>query len=215
MCLKTRLLNTKPWIILSIVTSLLLLAACSSTELVSSWHKPDDSAKAVKRVLILGVMPTDLQRRTIEDAFVQRFDKESVTGIAGYTLMSNPDDYDEIAEIREAVSKSGADAAMIISLVENKEQERYVPPSIDYVPSYGMGYGFYNYYGMSYQAVYRPGYKTIDQIVKLEATLFLTDTEEMIWAGATESFNPSSADSVARENTKLIVKSMQKAGLLK
>lgn len=207
--------STKPWNILIIACLLLLLAACSSTQLVSSWHKPDDSAKPVKRILILGIMPTDLQRRTIEDAFVQRFEKESVTGIAGYTLMSNPDDYDEVTEIREAVSKSGADASMIISLVENKEQERYVPPSVDYMPSYGMGYGFYNYYGMSYQAVYRPGYTTIDQIVKLEATLFLTETEEMIWAGATESFNPSSADSVARENTNLIVKSMKKASLIK
>jgi hypothetical protein len=214
MHLKTMFLKTKPWIILMLVSSLLLLASCSSTKLVSSWHKPEYSAEPVKRVLILGVMHTDLQRRTIEDAFVQRLAKESVTGIAGYTLMSNPDDYDEIAEIREAVHKSVADAALIITLVEDKEQERYVPPSVDYVPSYGMGYGFYNYYGRSYQAVYRPGYKTIDQIVKLEATLFLTDTKEMIWAGATESFNPSSADSVARENTNLIVESMKKASLI-
>jgi hypothetical protein len=40
----------------------------------------------------------DLQRHIIGDAFLQRMAKESVDGIAGYTLMSNPDDYDEIAE---------------------------------------------------------------------------------------------------------------------
>ena len=206
----------KLWMILALLSALLvLLTACSSTKLLSSWHKPDLTAQPLQKVLILGVMPNDLQRRTIEDAFLQRLAKESVTGIAGYTLMHNPEDYDEIAEIREAVHKSGADAAMIITLVENKEQERYVPPSVDYIPSYGMGYGFYNYYGMSYQAVYRPGYKTIDQIVKLETTVFLTETEEMIWAGSTESFNPPSTDKIVSENTNLIVESMKKAGLIK
>lgn len=198
-----------------IFASFLLLSACSSTKLVSSWHKPDAAATPLKRILILGVMPTDLQRRTIEDAFVQRLAKESVTGIAGYTLMSNPQDYDEVADIREAVSQSDADAAMIIRLVSAEEQERYVPPTVDYMPSFGMGYGFYDYYGMSYQAVYRPGYKTIDQIVKLEATMFATETEDMIWAGGTESFNPPSTDAIVKENTNLMVENMHKVGLIK
>ncbi|MEA3291732.1 MAG: hypothetical protein U9Q71_05435, partial [Pseudomonadota bacterium] len=166
----------------ALVLTLIWLAGCaSSTKLVNSWNDPAFSGADYKRILVLGVMDDDLQRRAYEDAFVERISgKDGVVGIAGYTLMPDPDSYDEEHEVRAAVEQAGADAALLATLVGVKQQERYVPPRVDYMPSYGMGYGFYDYYGMSYQSVYRPGYMTTDTVVKLETTVFDTASEKMV-----------------------------------
>ena len=121
---------------------------------------------------------------------------------------------EDATELRAAVQQSSSDAVLLAKLVSVDKQKQYVPPRVDYVPSFGYGHGFYDYYGMSYQTVYRPGYTTVDTIVELETTVFATDTEQMVWAGATESFNPGSAQKVVTENADLIIASMEKAGLL-
>jgi hypothetical protein len=191
------------------------LAGCvSSTKLVTSWSEPDYTGEPFQRVLVVAHISDELQRRSYEQHFVQQISNERITGIAGHSLMPNTGDFDEESELRAAVRESGADAVLLAKLVGVEQKERYVPPRMDYVPSYGYGYGFYDYYGMSYRSVYRPGYTTVDTVVRLETTVFATDTEKMVWAGATESFNPSSAQKVITENADLIIASMKKARLL-
>ncbi|MEA3232408.1 MAG: hypothetical protein U9Q05_11705 [Thermodesulfobacteriota bacterium] len=89
-----------------------------------------------------------------------------------------------------------------------------MPSSFTYAPRYGYGYGYYGYYGRTYDTIYQPGYTTEDTIVKLETTVFDVESEKMVWAGGTRSFNPSSAEKVITENANLILSSMKKAGLL-
>lgn len=191
-----------------------LVSSCSSTNLVESWSDASREMKPIKKILVLGVMENDMQRRQYEDLFVEQISKYDVIGIAGYTVMPNAEDYDDKNEIRAAVQKTAVDAALIAHLIAIEEETTVVPPSYLYQPSYGSYYGLYDYYGRSYQATNTPGYTTTDTIVRLETTVFATSTEEMIWAGTTSSFNPSSTKSVANKNADLIVKDMKKAGLM-
>lgn len=201
-------------VVLPLVLLSIILAGCTSTKLVGSWSEANYTNGPLQKILVLAVMKSDMQRRMYEDEFVRKLEDAGVTGITGYSLMPDREDYDNQEEIRAAVSKTGADAALLATLKGVDKQERYVPPRVEYVPSFGYGYGFYDYYGMSHRAVYSPGYTTIDTIVKLETTVFATDSEKMVWAGATESFNPSSAEKVVQENANIIIKDMKKAELL-
>jgi hypothetical protein len=191
-----------------------LFSGCSSTKLVESWSDSSLETKPIKKILVLGFMETELQRRQYEDVFVEQLSQDGIIGVAGYTIMPNREDYDDKNKIRVAVQKTAVDAAMIARLVAIDEVTTVVPGNYEYQPSFGSGYGFYDYYGSSYQAMYAPGYTTTDTIVKLETTVFSTLTEEMIWAGTTRSFDPSSTESVATENADLIVRDMKKAGLM-
>ena len=128
-------------------------------------------------------------------------------------MISDSGGYTE-EKIRSAVQKAGADAAIIARLADVEKKERYVPPTYEYEPVFGYGHGFYGYYGMSTRYVSMPGYTTTDTIVKLETVVFSTRSEKMIWAGATRSFNPSSATSVIKENTQIIINDMKESGLL-
>lgn len=199
---------------LLLLLGLAIVSGCSSTKLVESWSAPGDEIKPIKKILVLALMHDDLHRRVYEDVFSKQITKDGVIGIPGYTVMPNRKDYDEEHEIRAAVKKTGVDAALLTRLVAVEKQERYTPPSYHYSPSFGYGNGLYDYYGMSYGAMYTPGYTTVDTVVSLETSVFSTATEKMIWAGSTRSFNPSSANSVITKNVELIIADMKKSGLI-
>jgi len=191
-----------------------VVSGCSSTKLVDSWSDPNSIEKPLERILVLGVMRDDMQRRVYEDGFVMRLGKRGVVGIAGYTVMPNREDYDEKDEIKAAVKETRADAALIARLVAVEKEEQYIPPSYRHTPSFGYGRGLYDYYGMSYHMTYEPGRTVTNTIVQLETTVFETKTEKMIWVGATKSSNPSSTKSLVNSNADLIVADMKKAGLM-
>ena len=200
-------------LIFIITLILLLFAGCSSTKLVNSWSDPNFAGQSIQKVLIVGVNKDEVNRRAYETHFAERLEKEGITGVPAHQVISDSKKYTE-EKIRSAVKEVGADAAIISQLVSVEEKERYVPPTYEYEPVFGYGHGFYGYYGMSHRYVSTPGYYTTDTIVKLEAIVFSTQTEEMIWAGATRSFNPGSAAKIIKENTDIIIKDMKESGLL-
>lgn len=200
--------------LLLILSLFVLLSGCSSTKLVTSWSEPDFTEKPFNKLLIVAVMENELQRNLYEDEFVKKLQGSEVTGIAAYSVIPTKGTHYKESEIREAAEKTDVDAMLIARLVAIKKQERYVPPTYEYEPAFGHRRGFYGYYGMSYRYVSTPGYTTTDTIVELETTVFSTATEKMIWAGSTQSTNPSSAANVVEKNADLIIKDMKKSGLL-
>jgi hypothetical protein len=200
-------------LVLIFISVSLLLGGCSSTKLVNSWSDPNFAGQPIKKVLIVGVVKNEVNRRAYETHFAERLEKEGIAGVPAHQIISDSNKYTE-EKIRSAVKEIGADAAIIAQLVSVEEQERYVPPTYEYEPVFGYGHGFYGYYGMSHRYVSTPGYVTTDTIVKLETIVFSTQSEAMIWAGATRSFNPSSATKIIKENTDIIINDMKQSGLL-
>jgi hypothetical protein len=191
------------------------LVACTSTKLVNDWSDTSFENKPFKRILVLSLIKDDLQRRGYEQIFAEQITGNDVVGIAGHTLMDDAKDYGSKPKIREAIEKSGADAVLLANLVSIDKTQTQVPGRVDYVPRFGgYGYGYHGYYGRAYDTIYSPGYIKTDTIVTLETTVYDAETEKMVWAGGTKSFNPNSAKKVVRENAELILSSMKKARLL-
>ncbi|MFW2440797.1 MAG: hypothetical protein ACN4GR_15685 [Arenicellales bacterium] len=195
-----------------------LLSACSSTSLVNRWSDPEFKGPALQKILVIGVIKDDIKRRSFEEEFASLITGNGRTGIASYTLMPDLKSADQKEEILAVVDKVGADGVMIVTLQGVSKEQRDVPPSVDYYPAaggMGMGYGMYGYYGMRHAAVYSPGYTVTDTVVRLDTKLFAVSSEKMIWAGKTESFNPSSSQSVVSELEKLVISEMKKSGMVK
>ena len=122
---------------------------------------------------------------------------------------------DEKEEILEVVKKTDADGVLVVTLQGISKEKRDVPPSVDYIPVMGYGYGMYGYYGMRHTAVYRPGYTVTDTVVRMDTKLFAVSSRKLIWAGKTESFNAASSSVIVRELEKLVVSDMKKSGVVK
>ena len=197
--------------------SLAFITGCSTTSLVNRWSDPNYSGPALEEILVIGVMIDGFRRRSFEEEFSKLITSNGRSGIASYTLMPDLKSTDQKEEVLAVVDKVGADGVMIVTLQGVSKEQRDVPPSVNYMPSAGFGYGMgmYGYYGMSHTTVYTPGYTVTDTIVRLDTKLFAVSTEKMIWAGKTESFNPSSAQTVISELATVVTSDMKKSGMIK
>mgnify|MGYP001813985279 CR=1 FL=1 len=193
-----------------------VLSSCSSTSLVNRWSDPEYKGPALQKILVIGIIKDDIKRRSFEQEFANLITANDRTAVASYTLIPDLESADQKEEVLAAVEKVGADGVLVVTLQGVSKEQREVPPSIDYVPTAGFGYGgMYGYYGMRHTAVYSPGYTVTDTIVRLDTKLFAVSSEKMIWAGKTESFNPSSSQAVISELEKLVITDMKKSGLSK
>ncbi|GMR05733.1 MAG: hypothetical protein BMS9Abin25_0308 [Gammaproteobacteria bacterium] len=192
-----------------------LLSACSTTSLVTRWSDPDFKGPVLKKILVIGIIKDDIKRRSFEEEFARLITTADRSGVASYTVLPDLESADRKEDVLAAVEKTGADGVLVVTLQGVSKEKRDVPPSIDYVPTIGFGYGMYGYYGASHAAVYRPGYTVTDTVVRLDTKLFNAATKKMIWAGKTESFNPASAQIVVNELAKLLMTDMKKSGMVK
>ena len=198
-----------------LVIFFLSLGACSSTSLVNRWNDPDYKGPLLQKILVIGIIKDDIKRRSFEQEFSNLMAGNGITGVPSYTLLPDLQGADEKEEILAVVEKVGADGVLVVTLHGVSKEKRDVPPSIDYIPTMGYGYGMYGYYGMRHTAVYRPGYTVTDTVVRMDTKLFAVSSEKMIWAGKTESFNASSSSAIVSELEKLVISDMKKSGIVK
>lgn len=192
------------------------VTGCAGTKLVSSWKQDGFSGPALKKVLVLAVTNDDLYRRLYEDSFVETLRENGVEAVASYTLLAVLDGSKDQNRQRvlHAVSQVSADGVLVASLVAVERDEKYVETPPIYIPQRGGAYGMHDYYGRTYEMINQPGYSIESTSVKLKATVFSTQSDGMLWAADTHSFNPTSARTVIQENIAIVSAAMKKDGLL-
>jgi len=172
----------------SLIAMLLLLAGCASTTLRSAWFDPGYSSGPFKRILVVGVGGTTADRRVFEDLFAQRLNASGTEGIPGYQFLSDSARQNE-PSWNEGIARSGADGLLIVKVLRVDQQTRV---STTMVPGPMLGpYG--GWWGPSWYAV--PDVQQYETAI-VETDLFQVRTKTVVWAGTTETFNPTT---VARE----------------
>jgi hypothetical protein len=111
------------------------------------------------------------------------------------------------------LSRGGEDAILSMVLLDTAKEHYYVPGRVDYAP-YGYYYRFWGYYGTVYDRIYTPGYYTTTTNFFWETNVYRTGNEELVYSVRTESFDPSSANNLAHQFGKLIVKDMARGGVI-
>ena len=126
-----------------------------------------------------------------------------------YRLIPEDEITDEKSVIESAISQSSADGILTTRLVDISRDQSYVPPSYNYAPI-----GFYDYYYPTYRMMFQPGYVVTNTTVILETNVYSAQTKELLWTGNTRSFNPSSADRVVEELSKIVVGELADHGFI-
>lgn len=195
---------------------MLLLLACTSTQITHSW-KSETPVRNYNKILVLAISgETDIAtRQKMEDHLVGDLT------IQGYHAISSLKEYGPRAfrqlkeeAVVDKLQNSGFDAVITIVLL-NKDKERYYVPGQPYYSPY-VGYyrNFYGYYTTIYNRIYTPGYYVTDTKYFWESNLFDVTSKELIYSVHTESFDYTSSDMLAHEYGKMIVKDMVKKQVL-
>ena len=185
-----------------------VLASCASTTLQSAWYDTSYRGGPFKRILVVGVGTNLTDRRVFEDIFSQTLTAAGTQAIPGYQFL--PDD----ARANEpgwnaGVARSGADGLLLVRVlgVDTKTQvtTTMVPGPMYYGPYYG------GWWGPPMVAV--PEVTQYD-VANVETNLFDVQTKRVVWAGTTQTFNPTTVAKETPGFAALIIKQLAARGLI-
>jgi hypothetical protein len=191
------------------------LAACATTTYSSSWKAPDAQPMGKltgQKVVAVVMAKNTAARRAAEDSLVGVLNANGVQGIPSYTLVDEGAVKDE-AKARAAIEGSGAAAVIVMRPLAKDKEIRSTPSTMYMGPMYGPYWGGYHGYGWGGAWAPAPDIRT-DTIVTVETLVYSLKQNKLVWAGESQTTNPSKVDAFVKELAAGAAREMKKLGLL-
>lgn len=190
----------------------LVAGGCATTSFSSKWSAPDAEPVKLNGQKVAAVVMTKNPgaRRPAEDTLAREITKRGAVGIPAYTLI--PDEQiRDLESSKRLLAEAGVQGVISMRVVSRDKQTTYVPGAWTSGPYYG---SFSGYWGYGWGAAYDPGYVQTDEIVSVETLIYSLRQDKLIWAGMSETINPSKVDGLVTELAGRIAGEMEKEGLL-
>jgi len=195
----------------------MFILSCTSTQVISSYKDEKTAATDYKKILVFGIFPQQERalRQETENRLADRLKD------LGYNAVTAMDEYGpkafeniEEAKLTEMVKSGGYDAVITTALLDTKDDQVYQQGNVRYQPVGATYDRFGRYSSTIYSRVYEPGYYTTSTNYVLETNLYNVITGNLVYSVQTKAYNPSSAGSLASDNSKQIVKDLREKGVL-
>lgn len=197
---------------LLVLWALSATTACATTSFNSTWKAPD--AKPVvlsgQKVVAFVLTKNEASRRAAEDALAREITAGGAQGVPSYTLIAAAAAPDE-AKAKAQIEGAGATGVVVMRPVDTSKE--VVATSTYMGPSYGPYWG--GYYGYGWGGAWGGGVDVrTNTIVTVETLVYSIPQNKLIWAGQSNTTNPSKVDAFVRELATAARREMKKAGLL-
>jgi hypothetical protein len=191
----------------SVAAVLLSTTGCAMTKLTSTWVAPDaQPLDPDKKAIAIMITDRESSRLAVEEELVKVMRGRGVNAIASYTILPAAVVRDT-ARAHAILIEEGVDAVIAVRVLGKEQQTTYTPGTAYYGSTWG-------YWGYGWGGVYSPGYMSTDQIVTVETLVFSVSQNTLIWAGQSETTNPSKVDSFVGELAQVVGGELRKAGLV-
>ncbi len=178
------------------------LAACSATRLKTSWRDPGIREIRFQRMVAFVVAKDEALRRSGEQEICNQV---RTTPCAPAFSVVPDDEIADGARVQARVVDAGFDGAVVLRLLGRRVQQTYVPPPPG--PMWG-------YYGGAWPMAYDPGYVRQDDLVDVETRIYSVEEGRLLWAGTTESTNPTDVRRTVKEIADAVASELRREGLV-
>jgi hypothetical protein len=186
---------------------LALAAGCGSTRLVDTWTDPGAHGTALSRIAVIYMTMDDTNRRVAEDAAVRALAAklEGAQAAVSYTLLVARTK-SEWESLRQKLDLAGFDGALIMRPAG--VSHRLVSEPGTFFPS------FSGYWQWAYPMVYQPSYLREETTVRLDTRLYALKEDKLLWAGLSDTSDPSSINHLVHEVAIKVAKALEKSDLV-
>lgn len=191
----------------------LLLTACASSNLTSSWVDKTYTKMPIKSSLVVAMSDNLRIRRIFEDDMVQDLQAKGVNAIASSQLF--PNRLPSKTDIAGYINKHNTQTVFVAKLVNIEEKNINYPGSRYGYGGYSSGLSFNNYYNNSYSYIYDDSYTVSYEFVNVEFTLFDTQSHKPIWSTSSESVDPNNMNDIIAELTHILIENLQDNGVVR
>jgi hypothetical protein len=197
--------------------SSVLIIACSSTKLISSWSLPGATAHKYNKVLVIGLTGAKDReiRESVESAVAKKINEYNINAITA-TSKYGPRTFQNMSDEDAAklVKDDGFDGIIMLALLDKNQEENYTPGKISRTPYAIVRSRWTRNYRVLYDRVYTPGYYTTSTSYELEANFYDADKNELQYSAQARSFDPGSAATLSSDFSKAIIDDMVNKGLI-
>jgi len=179
----------------------LALAGCASTRIVESWKAPGAGPLHFKKVLAVAILKNQGLRQNAEDAL--KGNLRNVQAVQSYTMF----DLGDLAnrdKAKERLRQEGFDGAVVLRLTSSHQEMSWTTYST------GPYNSFWGYYGAYYPAAEM----RVDTVVRVEINIYSLTEDKLVWAGVSETFNPTSSQGLISEIAAEAGKELRRQGLI-
>jgi hypothetical protein len=200
------------------------MMACSGPEMTGSWTSSDFEGP-IKKVYIVGIGKSEMNRRVFEDAFSNKLFSMGVSTEASYRDIMTSQEVNKDILAQKMVEK-GCDSVLLTRLIGQRKETVVTPGHVyGYSPGpfYG-GYGGYarpghynswgNYYAHPYNVVYEPATSTELVVLTLESVMYDLQTQQLIWSAQYETVVEGGLDKMVQDFVNAASKDLKKKKLI-
>lgn len=187
---------------------------CASTSFQSTWKAPGAGPLNFKgkKVAALVISKEEGVRYGAEDALAREITARGAIGVPAYGAIPKELTQDK-EKAKEFLAKAGV-VGVVAMRVVGKDQEISSSPATYYASPYYSTFWGGGYYGYGWTGVYDPGYVRTDTIVSVETLVYSLEQDKLVWAGRSETTNPSKVGPFIQELTAKAASEMKKQGLI-
>jgi hypothetical protein len=189
----------------------LFLAGCATSNITSTWKQPGAETKFYKKIMVIGVIrETDRTlREEMENHMTGDLRSQGFNAISSYATYG-PHGFDNMdsLSVYNLLRKDSVDAVITIVLLDKEKEKYYVPGRVYYSPYAPHQNRLWSYYYNMQMRIDEPGYYQEYTKYFWESNFYDLPKKQLIYSVQTQSFDPSSAQSLAHEYGKMIVDNM-------
>ena len=202
--------------IFSGVSIVVLVASCATpSKLVGSWQSESYNNRQLRKVMVIAETPDLRVRQMFEDGFGQQFIDRKVQAVSSARLMGTQTEINK-ANVLKAIEETDIDAVFTIRIADERTDEKDVPGvTHEYSEPPRYYYNFYDYHERSSTTISAPGYTATSDIYFLESNLYDAGSADLMWTATTKTTDPKSAEEALPPLSRVLMKSLDRAGFFR
>jgi len=196
---------------------ILFASGCSSSKLVTAWKSPGSITRPYKKIMIIGIVKDSavairkqMETHLVDDLKTNGFNAVSALeefGKGGLANLEQEETYIKLCD-------RGIDAIITVALLDRRKEKIYMPARVKYYSNLYYYNRIWNYNVIQADLISgKGGYEESTQYL-WETILFDLQTLSPVYTIQTKSFDPSSLNTMAHEQGKMILANMLKKRIL-
>jgi hypothetical protein len=213
----TNKIKMKTKISLSIIALIIIVACGTQTKVTGIWKDSEYKAEDFNKIAVIGITSNIANRDIFENALVKKLKEIGYNAVPGSVIITpSMIKLKDKQSLKKALKINSVDGALVISLLDIKEESYYVAGSSAYYQPIGPYYGsFYDYYYYNYDRVYAQGYYESTIQIFLESNFYSLISDTLVQTTQTETFNPADVRDLADSYSKTIIEQLVTGKILK
>jgi hypothetical protein len=171
------------------------------TRVKTTWKAQDIQQIQFKKVVAVVIAKDEVVRRNGEHQLCERIKRVPCAPAFAVAADADRGNVDKMAQ---QVDAAGFDGAVVLRYAGQRTHQTYVHT----------GAPLWGYYGHGWGTAYDPGYVRQDELVDVETAVYSVPDRKLLWAGTTESMNPSDVRRTVDEIVDAVVAAMREDGVI-